>query len=248
LDRAILNIPERITQVQALLKKKRSLRFLYEEIYGLYREVLQRCPQDGIALELGSGGGFVKDIIPEMITSDVIDHPSLDRKIDARVLPFHEASLRGVFMWNVFHHIPDAEKFLAEIERCLKPCGRLFMIEPYFGWLGSLIYQYGHTEPCDLHAKSWQFESTGPMTDANIALPWIIFFRDRKLFERKFPKLVIREIKYVIPLRYWLTGGMKSWNLLPSWIYGSAKKLDSALLRLNHKTASFMSIEVERIA
>ena len=73
----------------------------------------------------------MKDVIPTMITSDVIPYPSLDRVIDATAMPFADAELAAICMHNVFHHIADVESFLAEAARVLKPGGRMLIVQPF---------------------------------------------------------------------------------------------------------------------
>jgi ubiquinone/menaquinone biosynthesis C-methylase UbiE len=47
-------------------------------------------------------------------------------------------------MTDVFHHIPKPEAFLKEASRCLRPGGRIVMIEPWIcGW-SKLVYGYLH--------------------------------------------------------------------------------------------------------
>ena len=44
-------------------------------------------------------------------------------------LPFPENSLDMIYIAHVLHHVPDYQKVLAEIKRCLTPDGYVFMIE-----------------------------------------------------------------------------------------------------------------------
>jgi hypothetical protein len=46
------------------------------------------------------------------------------------------------------------------------------------------------------------------------------------------------------PLRYWLAGGMRKWNLLPGGAYGLAKRFDQLLMRLSSNFGSFVDIEL----
>jgi len=47
-------------------------------------------------LELGSGGSYLKDLEPSIVTSDVVENVA-DRVIDARHLPFADHSVRLCF-------------------------------------------------------------------------------------------------------------------------------------------------------
>ena len=67
----------------------------------------------GIDLELGSGAGFIKNIIPSCLTSDVIPAENVDLTIDAfRVGDLYPKQIANLILINVFHHIPDSFAFL----------------------------------------------------------------------------------------------------------------------------------------
>ena len=234
----------RLPHIRALLERKPSLRRLYEEVYRDYAACLERCPDRGVALELGSGAGFAKRIVPELVTSDVVPYEGVDEVVDATRLPFGGETLRFIGMLNVFHHIPDVEAFLGEAQRCLLPGGKIFIVDQHPGIISTPILRYLHHEPFDPGAESWRFESTGPLSGANGALAWIVFVRDRPRFRSCFPALCLCEYRPHTPLRYWMTGGLKRWNLLPGWAFGLASRLDRLLARLSPKLGSFVSIEI----
>ena len=85
-------------------------------------------PQSGVMLELGSGGSYLKDLRPSIISSDVVPDVA-DRVIDGRALPFADNSLQAIFLTHVFHHIPEVDAFLKEAQRTLVPGGVISMIE-----------------------------------------------------------------------------------------------------------------------
>src|SRR5450432_3406760 len=69
-------------------------------------------------VELGSGSSYIKELRPDIITSDVT--PGLaDMTIDGRELPFDDCSVRAILLTHVFHHIPDVERFFREACRVL---------------------------------------------------------------------------------------------------------------------------------
>jgi hypothetical protein len=65
---------------------KYALRRFYEAVYERYRARLEECPRDGLAIELGSGAGFARERIPELIATDVIEYAGLDRVVDATAM------------------------------------------------------------------------------------------------------------------------------------------------------------------
>jgi ubiquinone/menaquinone biosynthesis C-methylase UbiE len=74
-------------------------------------------------LELGSGGGFLKEINPRVISSEVFFCSGLDLVSDGMEMPFRDSSLASILMLDVLHHIPRPLDFLKEAARCLMPGG-----------------------------------------------------------------------------------------------------------------------------
>lgn len=241
-----LDDPSRIDEIRDKIQRKRFLRRFYEDVYARYARCLARCPRDGLAVELGSGGGFVKDALPDVVTSDTLPYAGIDRVIDATRMDFKDGELRALLMLNVFHHVPDVAAFLHEAERCLRPGGRLLIYDQYPGWISKPILSGAHHEPFVPDAKEWQFASTGPLSGANGALAWIVFERDRARFDREFRHLRVERYAPCAPLSYWVAGGLKDWTLAPGWAYGAVATLDRALTRIAPRLASFVEIELVR--
>jgi SAM-dependent methyltransferase len=166
--------------------------------------------------------------------------------LDARQLPFCTGALRAVLMFNVFHHIPDVAAFLAECERVLRPRGRVLIVDQHPGVIGAPILRYLHHEPYTPEAASWTFQSSGPLSRANGALCWMVFRRDRAEFETQFRRLSLERYQPHTPLRYWLSGGLKRWTLLPRVLYPAATALDCALAAAWPDTGSFVDVELVR--
>jgi SAM-dependent methyltransferase len=243
-----LDDPSRIHELRALIQRKPALRRYYLEVYEKYAECLRRCPGDGIALELGSGASFLKSVIPSAVTSDVIPYEGVDLVVDATRMQFEDASLRAIFMMNVFHHIPDVGAFFREASRCLKPGGRIFILDQHVSWFSRLFFRYGHHEPFDPDAKDWSFETSGPLSGANGALASIVFQRDRARFERSYPSLRLERFEPHTPMRYWLAGGLKAWSLLPAWGFPVATFVEEKiLLNVSPSFGCFADIELVKV-
>ncbi|MDR3491460.1 MAG: methyltransferase domain-containing protein [Gammaproteobacteria bacterium] len=238
-----LDSPDRFWEIRNTIKKKSALHYLYLEVYKKYLDCIKRSPS-GKIVEIGSGAGFVKELIPNIITTDIVAYSGIDKTLDATKMDFLDCSLSCICMFNVLHHIPNTPAFFQEALRCLAPGGRLFMVEPYPGWIGALVYRYLHHEPYDPHVKQWEFESKGPVSDANNALPYVIFERDIKKFRLLFPDFSIERFETHTPLRYWLAGGLKKWSLLPSWVFNFATWVDRKLIQISPKFGSFVNIEL----
>ena len=247
MDPEALDSPARIAEIRAIIDRKPSLKQFYREIYRRYAECLGRCPSRGLALELGSGGGFAGELVPELITSDVLPYEGVDRVVDATRLPFGDESLRFIGMTNVFHHIPDVERFFREAERCLATGGRILIVDQHPGFISRPLLKYLHHEPYAPGVEEWRFATTGPLSGANGALPWIVFVRDRERFARLFPRLCVVCYRPHTPLRYWLAGGLKRWDLIPGRAIGIISALERLLLRCSPDFGSFADIEIQKI-
>lgn len=238
--------PSRGPQIREIISKKPGLHALYLEFYERYRAALNNTKVPGLAIEIGAGAGFVREAIPGVIASDILPYDNLDVVFDARAMPFPDESVRFLCMLNVFHHIPDVMGFLQEAQRCLKPGGRILILDQHRGWLSRWILQYAHSEPYVPDSPVWSFQTTGPLSGANGALAWIVFRRDLAHFRAKFPSLELEEYSPHTPLRYWLTGGLKSWSLLPGALFNIATRIDALLLAISPQFGSFVSITVKK--
>lgn len=243
----MLDSPAGYDEIRRKIEKKPALRRFYLEVYREYQRCLRNSPEGGIALELGSGAGFAKEVIPELVTSDILPYRGVDLVIDGTRLPYQDRSLGLLCMMNVFHHIPDVGAFLSEAERCLIPGGRVLIADQHVGPLSRPILKYLHHEPFHPEAKEWTFESTGPLSDANGALAWIVFVRDLALFEQRHPGLRLVRYQPHAPLQYWLAGGLKEWSVLPGWAVGLAGAVDRLLVRIYPPLGSFTFIELVRV-
>lgn len=239
-----LDSPERTTFHQKLIREKLFLQKLYVEWYSVFVGVTAKIPE-GKILELGSGGGFLKELIPNIICSDVLELPSNDLTFSALEMPFEDEELSAIFMIDTFHHIPDSELFLSEVNRVLKKGGKLVMIEPANSIWGRFIYQNFHHEPFE-PAGNWLIPGSGPLSGANGALPWIVFERDVERFKTSFPTLNLTEPKYHTPLRYLLSGGVSFKQLVPDLLFPFFTLFDKLLSKVSKQMSMFVTIEVEK--
>jgi SAM-dependent methyltransferase len=209
-----------LEQHREILQRKPMLRSAFEEFYREMAACADRyLTSDGIELELGSGAGFFKQVRPAVMTSDVRMAPHIDKAIDAQNMDLPDQSVRCIYAINVLHHLPDPDKFFAELCRVLKPGGGCILVEPHNGLGSRLLHKHLHKdEHFDPDAKGWVTEAIrGPMSGANQALAYIIFERDRALFDQKYGSSIeiVHQGYCLNSMRYLLSGGLNFKQLLP---------------------------------
>jgi SAM-dependent methyltransferase len=122
---------------------------LLQEIYrGFHRriaaEIDPRIP--GPVVELGSGLGSIKEVIPGCVTTDLFPNPWLDRQENAYQLGFADGSVSHLVLFDVWHHLRYPGTALREFHRVLAPGGRLILFEPAASWTGRFVYHCFHHE------------------------------------------------------------------------------------------------------
>lgn len=228
-----------------IIREKELLRRLYLEWYTLLSGAVP--PGPGSILELGSGAGFLKQVIPQAQTSEVFFCPGVDVVLDGCRLPLRDGSLKALLMVDVFHHVPDAERMLAEAVRTLAPGGCVAMLEPWVSAWSRLVYAHLHPEPFDPENTNWRFVSSGPLSGANSALPWMVFHRDRERLAELFPELCVETIRPGYPLSYLASGGVSLRQFSPGWSYPLWRGVEGLLSPLMRHVAMFAFIVLRRL-
>jgi len=211
------------------------LKKIYEEWYNLLLDSFP--PGISEVLEIGSGGGFFKEFSAkrgiEVISSDVIPISGVDLICDAtKRLPFEDGSLQAITMVDVLHHLPDCNGFFAEANRSLQAGGVICMIEPWPTFFSKFVYRFLHHEGFEDMVNEWSFSSSGPLSGANPALPWIIFQRDRSEFRKKYPELNLGELRLLMPFVYLFSGGVSMRQLTPGSLYKLFRGIESPFTKI----------------
>ena len=212
-----------------------ALRTLYAEWYGRVAAALPPA-SFGPRVELGSGPGFARNFIPDLELTDLVKAPWHDREVGADALPYGDASLGALVLFDVLHHVPSPRAFFAEATRALRGGGRVVMCEPYIGPLSYPVYKLLHEEPVDLRADplaptSSQGRDVRDPFDSNQAIPTVLFAsaRGRAAFAREFPSFEVRAVERLAGPSYPASGGFSRGPLLPRALWSALHALEARL-------------------
>jgi SAM-dependent methyltransferase len=207
--------PEYFRIQRDLIRERPLLKACYDTWYSeMLRANQGGALGPGESLELGSGGSLLRDALPGLITSDVVEGVA-DRVIDGRALPFPDRGLRAIFMTHTLHHIPDVSRFFAEADRALQPGGFVALVEVAHTPFAKFFFSNFHPEPYDDQSTHWDFTQQDSMMDSNQALSWLVFVRDLEKFNREFPKLKVERFAWLPWITYLAAGGVTMRNVIP---------------------------------
>jgi SAM-dependent methyltransferase len=222
---------------RARLGANKNLLFWYRE---LYRDQFRDLPNPATLsiLEIGSGTSPLKQFFSNVITSDVLDLDYLDLVFDCHEIDkldaIKDSSLDVITLTNVLHHLKSPIAFLNRAASKLKPGGRVIATEPFFSVLSTPIFKYLHHEPVEFRISEPELgDVQGPLQSANIALPWLIFFRKREWLERLNENFDVGglSIRPFSGLSYMATGGISRRLPVPHFLYRELFSTDLALSR-----------------
>lgn len=224
-------------------QRKPALRAIYEDIYR--RIVAASAP--GRTLEIGGGSGNFKTFAPDTISTDILSAPWLDLVCDAQRLPFTDGSFDNVVMVDVLHHIESPLRFLEEIQRVLRPGGHLVFCEPAITPLSGLFYRAFHEEPVDMSVDplaTVSHSADKDPWDSNQAIPTLLVGRYREALARAVPALRLERVERFSFAAYPLSGGFKTWSLLPAPLANPLLRLEWACRPLFGRLAAFRLLAV----
>lgn len=249
-DLTTIDTAERLHQHRLMLQQKPMLRAVFTEFHRAMMALDEQFfgPVDGLRVELGAGVCPMRDTYADVLATDLVPEPHLDRVLDALAMDLQDSSVRTLYGQNCFHHFPRVELFFQEVTRVVAPGGGVILIEPYYGPMAAVLFKrLFTTEGFDKHAAGWDSMIQGPMSGANQALSYIVFVRDRQVFEQRFPQLALC---YHAPLHnylgYLLSGGLNFRQLVPEALVGILKRCEQLLIPLSAYLALHWVIVVQR--
>ena len=126
--------------------KKPVLHNIYIRFYKLISSYINN-DLNGLKVELGSGIGNLKMVVPDVICTDIFDNPWIDQTENAYQLSFKDESVSNIIMFDVWHHLKYPGNALQEFHRVLQKNGRIIIFEPAMSLLGFIAYGLFHHEP-----------------------------------------------------------------------------------------------------
>ena len=131
-------------------------------------------------------------------------------------------SIDVITLTNVLHHLKSPIAFLNCAASKLKSGGKVIATEPFFSVLSTPIFKYLHHEPVDFRISEPELGKVqGPLASANIALPWLIFFRRREWLQRlneNFDVATLSTRPFSV-LSYMASGGISRRLPIPHSLY-----------------------------
>jgi Methyltransferase domain. len=238
---------------RARLSANKNLLFWYRE---LYRDQFKDFPNPASLsiLEIGSGTSPLKQFLSNVITSDVLDLDYLDLVFDCHEIDkldvIKNNSIDVITLTNVLHHLKSPIAFLNRAASKLKWGGKVVATEPFFSALSTPIFKCVHHEPVDFRISEPELDEVqGPLASANIALPWLIFFRRREWLQRLSENFDVATLstRPFSALSYMATGGISRRLPVPYFLYRAFFPIDLTLSRrFPRLCASFFTLTLTR--
>jgi SAM-dependent methyltransferase len=209
-------------------QNKPILRTIYREFHQAIALQLSSLPQP-LVVELGSGIGNIKEVIPHCLRTDLFPNPWIDQIENAYALTFADETVSDLILFDVFHHLRYPGTALREFRRVLRPGGRLIMFEPFISLLGLIVYGIYHHEPIGWRdeiiwnaPEGWSEKNTDYYAAQGNATR--IFFGRMAPTLLKNWKIVCR--KRLAAFSYVTSGGYSDRLLYPERFYPQIRALD----------------------
>jgi SAM-dependent methyltransferase len=141
------DIAEHQRQIEENLRyweAKPVLREIYRDFHRLLARYLSNVP--GETVEIGSGIGNIKEVIPHCVRTDIFPNPWIDRQENIYRLSMADSSVANLILFDVFHHLEYPLDALDECRRVLNVGGRLLVFDHAMSAAGFLFSKFVHHE------------------------------------------------------------------------------------------------------
>jgi len=210
----------------------------------------------GPTVEVGSGPGFARDFLEDVVLTDVVAAPWLELLAAGEALPFAPASVGALILFDVLHHLPSPARFFAEAERVLAPGGRILICDPYISPLSYPIYAWLHEEGVDFSHdafapfgdESAEVPTGNDPFAGNQAVATQLFFRRLPRFQQRFPRLRVVVRERLAGPTYPMTGGFGRRALLPRFVLQRLLRWEMSWPAAAYRWVGFRTLVVLELA
>lgn len=220
-----------INKNHELWNRKPLLQTAYRDLYHMVAKQLSNLCDSKI-VELGSGLGNIRDVLPDCIRTDLFPYPWIDQIENAYQLSFENESVSDLILTDVFHHLKYPGTALNELRRVLRPGGRVILLEPCMSALGLIVYGLLHVEPIAI-TKNIEWLAPADWSPEHLDY-YAAQGNATRIFVRKkyHPQLAAwKSVKTIrlSALAYAASGGYSGPQLYPTGMYSVVKSLEKIL-------------------
>lgn len=218
--------------------KDLNLHFLLKNRFSWMNDFIEK---EHVGIEVGCGTGISKEFIlnQNYYLSDFTSHDYLDYKmIDALNTKFDGNSFDFVISSNMIHHVPYPVKFFQEMNRILKPGGKLIVQEIncslFMRLLLRIMRHEGFDFTIDVFDPSLICTDPNDLWSANCAIPNLLF-DNKNRFHKKISNFEIIKYSHSEFFNFINSGGVisKTFNIpLNINILKLLKNIDDVLSKL----------------
>lgn len=238
------DITEHQRQIEENLRyweAKPVLREIYRDFHRLLARYLSNVP--GETVEIGSGIGNIKEVIPQCVRTDILSNPWNDRQENIYQLSMADCSAANLILFDVFHHLEYPLDALDDCRRVLNTGGRLLVFDHAMSAAGLLFSKFAHHER-EGFAKGYKLRAMNPAQlqapryYADHANAWRIFERGfGKLLEPAWTKVAVLKLPAV---KWLLSGGYRG----PCFVSSGNERLVARLEKIASFAASLCALRV----
>ena len=203
-----------INRKRIMASKNKNLLYLLDKRFSWMKKYIKGKK---IIIELGSGNGCIKKVInnKDIILTDIIKYPWIDKKVDMLKINLGKKYIKKVDIFIInhsLHHCANPALTLKKMSIYLKKNGYVLINEPETSFFLKLVQVLLDDESWSLNAKVFDRKSI-----FNPKSPWIsntavaqLLFKNEKIFQEHFPQFKIIENKLSEFFIFLNSGGVNS--------------------------------------